>query len=87
MRALQVRPEGLVYAEVPESAIGPNDVLVRVEAAGIDYIDTNVFLSAKPEDMALPLGGEAGGTVVAAGSEVSTVSAVRNHILLTEMIM
>ena len=35
MRAVQVRPEGLVYAEVAEPAIGAGDVLVRVEAARI----------------------------------------------------
>ena len=39
MRALQVRPEGLVYEEVAEPTIGPGDVLVRVEAAGINYVD------------------------------------------------
>jgi len=74
MRALQVRPEGLVYAEVPEPAIGPGDVLVRVEAAGINYVDTNNFLNARPEDMPVPLGGEAGGKVVAVGSEVTDIA-------------
>ena len=61
MRALQVRPEGLVYAEVPEPAIGPSDVLVRVEAAGVNYLNTNAFLNAKRADMPMPIGGEAGG--------------------------
>jgi NADPH:quinone reductase len=74
VRALQVRPEGLVYAEVPDPAIGPHDVLVRVATAGINYIDTTAFLSAKPEDMPLPLGGEAGGRVVAAGSAVADIA-------------
>ena len=74
MRALQVRPEGLVYAQVPEPAIGPGDVLVRVEAAGINYIDLNTFFAAKPEDMPLPIGGEAGGRVVAVGGEVADIA-------------
>jgi NADPH2:quinone reductase len=69
-----MRPEGLVYTEVPDPAIGPGDVLVRVEAAGINYIDTNAFLNAKPEDMPLPLGGEASGTVVAIGAGVSDIA-------------
>jgi NADPH:quinone reductase-like Zn-dependent oxidoreductase len=43
MRALQVRPEGLIYAEVPEPAIKSGDALVRVKAAG-NYLDTNTFL-------------------------------------------
>ena len=74
MRALQVRPEGLVYTEVADPVIGPDEVLVRVKAAGINYIDTNAFLSAKPEDMPLPLGGEAGGTVIAAGASVTNIA-------------
>jgi NADPH2:quinone reductase len=73
MRALQVRPEGLVYAEVPEPAIGPSDVLVGVKAAGINYLDTNAFLNARAEDMPMPIGGEAGGIVVAAGAEVTDI--------------
>jgi NADPH2:quinone reductase len=73
MRALQVRPEGLVYAEVPEPAIGPGDVLVQVKAAGINYLDTNTFLNAKPEDMPPPIGGEAGGIIVASGAEVADI--------------
>src|SRR5581483_5546479 len=74
MRAVQVRPEGLVYAEVPEPAVGAGDVLVRVEAAGINYVDTNNYLNAKPEEMPLPLGGEAGGVVVKAGAEVRDIA-------------
>jgi NADPH2:quinone reductase len=74
MRALQVRPEGLVYAEVPDPAIGPGDVLVRIEAAGINYLDTNTFLNAKPEDMPLPFGGEAGGKVIAVGADVTDIA-------------
>jgi NADPH2:quinone reductase len=74
VRALQLRSEGLVYAEVPEPAVGPDDVLVRVEAAGINYIDTVALLNAKPEDMPLPLGGEAGGRVIAVGSAVTDIA-------------
>jgi NADPH2:quinone reductase len=74
MRAVQVWPEGLVYAQALEPAIGAGDVLVRVEAAGINYVDTNNFLNARPEDMPLPLGGEAGGVVVAAGAEVNDIA-------------
>ncbi len=73
MRAVQIRPEGLVYAEIAEPAIGVGDVLVRVEAAGINYVDTNNFLNARAEEMPLPLGGEAGGVVVAAGAEVRDI--------------
>ena len=74
MRAVQIRPEGLVYAEAPDPAIGPGDVLVRVEAAGINYLDANALLNAKPEDMPLPLGGEAGGRVVARGADVADIA-------------
>jgi NADPH2:quinone reductase len=74
VRALQLRPEGLVYAKVPEPTVEPGDVLVRVEAAGINYIDTVALLNAKPEDMPLPLGGEAGGRVVAVGAAVTDIA-------------
>jgi NADPH:quinone reductase len=74
MRALPIRPQGLIYAEVPEPVIGPSDVLVRVKAAGINYLDTNVLLNARPEDMPLSLGGEAGGSVVAVGSDVTDIA-------------
>ncbi|HEX3861429.1 MAG TPA: quinone oxidoreductase [Stellaceae bacterium] len=74
MRALQIRPEGLVYTEVPDPTIGPGDVLVRIEAAGLNYLDANAFLNAKPEDMPLPLGGEAGGRVVAVGAAVTDIA-------------
>jgi NADPH:quinone reductase len=74
MQALQIQPEGLVYAEVPEPMTGPGDVLVRVEAAGINYLDLNTFLGAKPADMPLPIGGEAGGRVVAIGRDVADIA-------------
>lgn len=74
MRALQVKAEGLVYAEVPEPVIASTDVLVRIDAAGINYVDTNTFVNAKPEEMPLPLGGEAGGIVVAAGPDVTDIA-------------
>jgi NADPH2:quinone reductase len=71
VRALRVRPEGLVYEEAPEPAVGPKEVLVRVEAAGLNFADTSTFLNAKPEQMPLPVGGEAGGTVERVGDEVA----------------
>jgi NADPH2:quinone reductase len=74
MRALQVRPEGLVYTEVSEPTIGPDELLVQVEAAGVNYLDVNAFRNAKPADMPLPLGGEAGGRVVAVGAEVTDIA-------------
>ncbi|MBV9824898.1 MAG: quinone oxidoreductase [Alphaproteobacteria bacterium] len=74
MKALQVRPEGLVYVEVPEPAVGPGDVLVKIEAAGINYIDTVAAQNAKPEQMPMSIGGEAGGRVVAIGAEVSDIT-------------
>jgi NADPH:quinone reductase len=56
------------------SPIGPGDVLVRAEVAGINYLDVNSFLNAKPEDMPLPIGGEGGGRVVAVGTEVTDIA-------------
>jgi NADPH2:quinone reductase len=75
MRALRIRPEGLVYEEAPEPPVGPGDVLVRVEAAGLNFADTSAFLNAKPDGGSLPIGGEAGGTVERVGDEVTDLKA------------
>jgi NADPH2:quinone reductase len=75
MRALRIRPEGLVYEEAPEPPVGPKDILVRVEAAGLNFADTSAFLNATPDQMPMPIGGEAGGTVERVGEEVTDLKA------------
>jgi NADPH2:quinone reductase len=67
-------PEVLRYEEVPDPVPGPRDALVRIEAAGVNYIDvyhrTGLYKVAPPPFI---LGQEAAGTVAAVGAEVSEV--------------
>ena len=63
-------PEELVLSNVPEPAPGPDDLLVEVDAAGVNYID--IYHRSGSYDMALPFvpGLEGAGTVVEVGSNV-----------------
>ena len=64
-------PEVLAYSDVPEPEITPSELLVRVVAAGINYIDT--YQRSGIYAMTLPYtpGLEAAGTVLEVGSEVT----------------
>ncbi len=63
-------PEQLVLAEAPDPSPGPSDILVRVEAAGINFLD--VYHRSGLYDMSLPFipGVEGAGTVLEVGREV-----------------
>lgn len=64
-------PEVLAYSDVPEPEITPSELLVRVAAAGINYIDT--YQRSGIYAMTLPYtpGLEGAGTVLEVGSEVT----------------
>src|SRR2546422_685366 len=79
MKAIRVHapggPEALRYDDVPQPAPGPGEVLVQVQAAGVNYID--VYQRTGLYKVALPftLGQEAAGGVTARGARVlGTVS-------------
>ena len=61
-------------ADVPEPSIGPRDVLVRVEAAGVNHLDEMIrrgqFRHVLPYRLPLSLGSEVAGTVLAVGPAV-----------------
>lgn len=63
-------PEELVLSNLPEPVPGPDDLLVEVGAAGVNYID--IYQRSGLYDIALPLvpGLEGAGTVVDVGSDV-----------------
>ncbi len=67
-------PEALRLAEVAAPEPGPSDLIVRVAAAGVNYIDTYHRTGLYP--MALPFtpGLEGAGEVVAVGGEVEGVA-------------
>jgi NADPH2:quinone reductase len=79
MKAIQVSktggPEVLEYADIPSPKPKPNEVLVKISAAGINYID--VYFREGRYPMALPFvsGQEASGVVSEMGGEVKSFAA------------
>lgn len=63
-------PEAIRYGELPVPAIGPGDVLVRVEAVAVDPVDTFVRSGAFRTPLPFPfvIGRDLVGTVAACGS-------------------
>jgi NADPH:quinone reductase len=77
MRAIQINATGgadvLVLHDVSEPVAGPGQAVVRVEAAGVNFIDVYVREGRYPAQLPLVPGQEAAGTVVAVGDGVTTV--------------
>lgn len=75
MRAIQMTttggPEVLVPADIPTPEPGPGEVLVRVEAAGINYIDTYHRQGVYPLTMPFTPGQEGAGVVTQVGEGVT----------------
>src|SRR5215831_13257330 len=67
MKAVRVHkpgaPEGLVYEDVPDPQAGPGQVVVKVEAIGLNFAEVNRRRHADPASLPMPIGGEAAGTV------------------------
>ncbi len=64
-------PEALRYEDVPDPAPGPGQVLVRIEAAGVNFIDVYQRKGLYPVPVPNTPGSEAGGSVTALGPGVS----------------
>ena len=77
MRAIRVQtyggPEQLRLEDVPVPVPGPGQALVRIEAAGINYIDIYHRTGLYPQPLPLTLGREGAGTVEAIGPGVTVV--------------
>ena len=75
MRAVQVQspggPEVLRLAEVADPVVGAGQLLVKVAAAGVNYIDTYHRTGAYPLPLPFVPGLEGAGEVVAVGDRVS----------------
>ena len=77
-RAIRIQqhggPEVMTLGSVPESAPGPEDALIRVEAAGVNFIDTYHRTGLYPVPTPFTPGVEGAGVVEAVGSGVSDLS-------------
>ncbi|MEU7146287.1 quinone oxidoreductase [Nocardia sp. NPDC046473] len=75
MRAIQVSehggPEVLQYVEVPDPQIGPDQLLVDVQAVGINYIDTYIRTGRYPQAVPYVPGSEATGVISRVGANVT----------------
>lgn len=78
MKAIRVHavggPEVLKYEEVPRPEPGPGQVLVRVEAVGVNFMEIYQRTGLYPVPLPFIPGTEAAGTVVEIGPKVTTVS-------------
>ncbi len=77
MKAIQINsfggPEVLEPVSVPSPSPGPSEVLIRLDAAGVNFIDTYHRTGAYPAELPFIPGVEGGGTVAEVGSEVDGV--------------
>lgn len=77
MRAVRIHeyggPEVLVVDEIAQPAVLPGQALVRVEAAGVNFIDIYHRTGQYPNELPLTLGQEAAGIVAAIADDVTDV--------------
>jgi NADPH2:quinone reductase len=77
MQAIQVSqvggPEVLNAVDLPVPSPKPNEALVQIEAAGINFIDVYIREGRYPTSLPFVSGQEAAGIVTAVGSEVTTL--------------
>jgi NADPH2:quinone reductase len=78
MRAVEVAqtggPEVLSYVEKPMPAPGPDEVLIKADAIGVNYIDTYFRSGQYPRELPFVVGAEVCGTVAAAGDDVAAIN-------------
>lgn len=79
MKIIQVKqlggPEQMQIVEVPIPTPGPGQALVKIEAAGVNFIDTYFRTGLYKADLPVTLGQEGAGTVEAIGEGVTEVAA------------
>jgi NADPH:quinone reductase len=77
MRAIRVHGHGdasvLRLEDVPDPAPGAGEAIVRVEAAGVNFIETYQRQGLYPMTLPFTPGSEGAGTVVAVGQGVTSV--------------
>lgn len=88
MKAVRVHatggPGAMVVDEVPDPVPGPGEVLVRLAAAGVNYVDTYHRTGHYPRPLPFTVGSEGAGEVVAVGDGVTSVH-VGEHVASTNL--
>jgi NADPH2:quinone reductase len=74
MKAIRVHaaggPEALVYEDVPDPKPGQGQVLVQIDAVGMNFAEINARRNANTASGPVGIGGEAAGTVAEVGPDV-----------------
>src|SRR5947199_9074683 len=77
MKAVRIHapggPEVLKYEDVPEPRPKAGEAVVKVDAAGLNYIDVYYRSGLYKAELPMTLGMEAGGVVTAVGPNVTEV--------------
>lgn len=78
MKAIRIEsyggPDQLVYREIEKSVPQPNEVLVKLDAIGVNFIDVYHRTGLYPLPLPFTPGSEAAGTVESIGSQVSDIA-------------
>jgi NADPH2:quinone reductase len=79
MQAIQILTTGsadvLTLRDLPTPTPGPGEALIRIEASGVNFIDTYFREGRYPAQLPYTLGQEAAGIIVAVAADVTTVKA------------
>jgi NADPH2:quinone reductase len=79
MQAIQILTTGsadvLTLRDLPTPTPGPGEALIRIEASGVNFIDTYFREGRYPAKLPYTLGQEAAGIIVAVADDVTTVKA------------
>jgi len=77
MQAIQILTTGsadvLTLRDLPTPAPGPGEALIRIEASGVNFIDTYFREGRYPAQLPYTLGQEASGIIVSVAPDVTTV--------------
>jgi NADPH2:quinone reductase len=89
MKAIQVKqvggPEALEFVDLPVPQPKPNEVLVKLSASGVNFIDVYVREGRYKNPLPLIAGQEGAGVVTAVGAEVKSLK-VGDHVAWTSVL-
>ena len=87
MKAIRFHQPGdldvIVCDTVPTPECGPDDVLIKPEIAGVNFIDTYFRSGLYPAELPMTLGQECGGRVVEVGAHVTDLAEGDRVVALT----